>query len=91
MQPDDSKNIINNLSKLHWACRRGMLELDILLNNFLDEAYGKLASEDKMRFVGLLSSTDPELFAWLMGHETPEDPELKSIVERVRQHARSRV
>jgi antitoxin CptB len=88
MQDD---TIINNLSKLKWACRRGMLELDVLLNKFLSEKYTDLQVADKKRFVDLLSCTDPELFAWLMGHETPQDLDLIRIVELVRQHARSRV
>ena len=67
--------------KLRWACRRGMLELDVILGNFLNEAYPALSEEDKERFVELLNCTDPELFAWLMGHEHPKDPDLSKIVE----------
>jgi antitoxin CptB len=88
MQDD---TIINNLAKLKWACRRGMLELDVLLNKFLNEKYADLQLNDKKRFIDLLSCTDPEIFAWLMGHETPQDPDLLQIVELVRHHARPRL
>ena len=81
---------INNLNKLQWACRRGMLELDVLLGNFLHEVYPALSDPDKNIFVRLLSSPDPELFAWLMGHEMPADPELASIAEKIRYHAQHR-
>ena len=84
-------NIINNLSKLKWACRRGMLELDVLLNNFLNEKYNDLQVDDKKRFIALLRCADPEIFAWALGHEKPVDPELAIIIEKIRQHARSRV
>lgn len=90
MTLNDIKNIINNPAKLHWACRRGMLELDVLLGNFLTEAYPTLSDEDKIRFVNVLNQSDPELFAWLMGRETPEDPDFKRITDMIRQHAQSR-
>ncbi len=90
MTLNDKQNIINNPAKLRWACRRGMLELDVLLGNFLSDAYSTLSDQDKMLFVDLLSQPDPQLFAWLMGREIPEDPAVKHITDMIRQHARSR-
>ncbi len=57
--------------RLAWQCRRGMLELDVLLTRFLDHSYEKLSLADKRCFVDLLTSIDPELYAWLMGQEAP--------------------
>jgi antitoxin CptB len=76
--------------KLFWACRRGMLELDVLLGNFLEEVYPKLSEDEKKQFSLLLDQPDPNLFAWLMGHEKPQDPGLAAITEAIRNHARSR-
>lgn len=87
MHPNE---MINNIAQLRWACRRGMLELDVLLNHFLDEAYAQIDPQDKHLFVQLLQCTDPELFAWLLGSEIPEDQGLAKIVKMIRQHARSR-
>lgn len=78
-------------SQLQWACRRGMLELDVLLTNFLKEAYPHLAIEDKQLFIELLNCSDPDLFAWLMGHAIPSDVNLAKITDEIRQHARSRI
>ena len=80
-----------NLSRLKWACRRGMLELDVLLGNFLEEAYPGLSAPEKEYFVDLLNCTDPEIFAWIMGHEKPADPHFLLITEMIRQHANSRI
>lgn len=80
---------IDHLPRLRWACRRGMLELDVLLSNFLDGAYASLSDEEKHQFVDLLNGTDPELFAWLMGHEVPPT-QFETIVTLIRQHAKSR-
>ena len=73
----------DNKPRLRWACRRGMLELDILLAPFLDEAYDQLSIEDKAIFERLLVCQDPELFAWFMGHEECEDAELNSMVQLI--------
>lgn len=73
-----------NISRVKWACRRGMLELDILLAPFVDNSYQSLSEEDKQTFIQLLACEDPELFAWFMGHETCDDPQLAQMVIKVR-------
>lgn len=90
MQDDEIKNMLSHPAKLEWACRRGMLELDVLLGNFLKEAYPSLTTDDKILFIKLLNSSDPELFAWIMGHETPADDSVIKITDMIRSHARSR-
>jgi len=77
------------ISRLRWACRRGMLELDVLLGVFLEEAYSKLPREQQEQFEQLLSCNDQELFEWLTGKREP-DPEFKTMVEQVRTHAKHR-
>ena len=79
-----------SMNQLQWACRRGMLELDVLLSNFLREAYSDAAYEDQQSFIELLNCADPELFTWLMGHQIPSENFTK-IVGLIRQHARSRI
>lgn len=91
MMVDNNRNFIHNMAQLSWACRRGMLELDVLLGNFLKEAYSDLPNTKKELFVELLSYSDPELFAWLMGREKPKKDGLIIITEAIRQHAQSRI
>jgi len=67
-------------SRLKWACRRGMLELDVLFTPFVEEAFDDLSFEDKELFEQLLTCDDPDLFAWFMGHQKCEDPELARMV-----------
>lgn len=81
----------DNLSKLRWACRRGMLELDVLLSNFLNEVFPHLSSKDKKAFEQLLTCSDPELYAWLLGQEKPDNQELLTITQLIRKHAQSRI
>ncbi|WP_137297974.1 succinate dehydrogenase assembly factor 2 [Psychromonas sp. SP041] len=70
-----------SLSRLLWACRRGMLELDVLFMPFAKEAYSDLSQQHKLSFQRLLTCEDPELFAWFMGHKSCPDPELAEIVD----------
>lgn len=79
----------STLSRLRWACRRGMLELDVLLGNFLEEAYKALPVEDQVSFVNLLECNDQELFMWLTGKETPPVAHAP-MVEKIRHHAQTR-
>ncbi len=75
--------------RLRWACRRGMLELDVLLGNYLEEAYSTASLVDQEKFIALLESNDQELFMWLTGKETPTAEHVE-IVEKVRNHAKIR-
>ena len=57
-------------NRLIWACRRGMLELDILLSRFVETRYEKLSDQDKLRFDVLLECELKEIpihidAAWL--------------------------
>lgn len=74
-----------HLARLQWACRRGMLELDFILQKFLNEYYSNLSSEDQLLFEKLLSCNDQELYNWLVKKQQPEEIELQKIVEQIRQ------
>jgi antitoxin CptB len=65
------------------ACRRGMLELDVLFIPFVDEAFDDLSAEKQSIFERLLTEQDPDLFAWFMGHKTCEDHELNAMVQLI--------
>ncbi|WP_035461836.1 succinate dehydrogenase assembly factor 2 [Balneatrix alpica] len=75
------------VKRLRWHSRRGMLELDVLLIPFVEEAFNDLEEDDKHRFVKLLAQEDTDLFAWFMGHAQAEDADLarmvRIILERV--------
>ena len=81
-------SLTDNKPRLRWACRRGMLELDVLFMPFVEEAYDSLSDENKNIFERLLECQDPELFAWFMGHEICEDQELNSMVQFILQRVK---
>lgn len=71
------------LNALRWRCRRGMLELDALLQSFLADGYQALALIERAAFHRLLERDDIELYAWLTGREPPP-ADLRFVVEKLR-------
>jgi len=76
--------------RLTWHSRRGMLELDVLLKPFIEEAYRGLPADDQKRYKDLLDCEDADLFTWFMERIEPEDPDMNRIVNLVLEHARTR-
>jgi antitoxin CptB len=68
------------LARLKWACRRGMLELDVLFLPFVEQAFDDLTKAQQLTFERLLTCDDPDLFAWFMGHKECQDPDLNELV-----------
>ena len=74
-----------SLERLRWQCRRGMLELDLLFEAFIDNGYQQLSQQERETFQQLLSHPDQTLLKWLMGETEPEDDALAKLVNRIRQ------
>ncbi|GAA4349994.1 succinate dehydrogenase assembly factor 2 [Kangiella taiwanensis] len=72
------------LKKLQWASRRGMLELDVVLLPYLEQHGHEFSSEDVRRYEQFLEETDPDLYAWIMGFETPKD-QFSELVGQIKQ------
>lgn len=75
--------------KLRWACRRGMLELDVLLGNFLENAYLTLSEPEKKIFVQLLDESDQDLFEWLLRQKKPDNIDFVNMIEKIQNYAKS--
>jgi antitoxin CptB len=72
-----------DINRLRWHCRRGMLELDVLLIPFLEGPFADLAPEDQQLFERLIAGEDQDLFSWFMRSAIPEDPQLKRMVDLI--------
>ena len=72
------------IKKLKWRCRRGMRELDQLLERWLDTAWRQSSAGDRETFLRLLDSEDDRLWKWFLGHEVAPDAALQDLVERIR-------
>lgn len=81
-----------HLGKIRWrCCRRGMLELDILLTGFFDQQYQDLPDKEKILFQELLEYPDQQLFIWLLGHEQPDHPEMALLIKKIREARKKHV
>jgi antitoxin CptB len=76
---------ITETSRIHWACRRGMLELDQLLEGFYLSHYASLGKEEQQLFVDLLACADQDLFNWLLGDQEPTHEPLKPLCILIRE------
>ena len=62
-----------------------MLELELLLNPFLDHVYPALSPKLQQNFIDLLEFPDPDLYNFLMGSEIP-DTQFQIIVTKIRDY-----
>jgi antitoxin CptB len=76
------------LAKLRWRARRGMRELDAVLQSFALNVAATLSPAELERFEQILDLPDPELFAYLTGRSAPSDPDTARLIERVRENHR---
>ena len=75
---------MSELSRMRWKCRRGMLELDLLLKAFLDTAYQDLDDAQRTCFDNMLDYPDAVLLEWLMGRIQPTDKDVAQLIEHIR-------
>ena len=73
-----------SVSELRWRCRRGMLELDIMLNAYLDVRGGKMSGEELRVFERLLEYPDQVLQGLLVGLSESVDAEIRRVVDEVK-------
>jgi antitoxin CptB len=84
---DDSATAERN--RRAWQCRRGMRELDELLNSFLVKRYSTLNGSGQRLFNSLLEYPDSVLLELLMGRMLPADRDVANIVREIRNTAAS--
>jgi len=73
-------------NRLLWGSRRGMLELDLILQPFVENTYPILEKADQKRYQVLLEEQDQDLFTWFLKRQDPSDPELLRIVQIIREN-----
>lgn len=72
------------LRRLRWRCRRGMRELDQLMERWLDRCWKGSSERERAVFLRLLETEDDSLWRWFLGYDTPPDDDLSHLVERIR-------
>ncbi len=73
------------LDRIRWRCRRGLLELDLVLESFAREALEGLSGEERAAFERLLDAADNDLWDWICERAEPAEPALAGLVRRLRE------
>lgn len=64
-----------------WRCRRGMLELDIVLQRFMDQNYRQLDETGLLQFERLLALPDNDLWDLISGKQVNYDTQWRAVLE----------
>lgn len=76
----------HEVARIRWDCRRGMLELDLILANFLEQGLGQLTPEETAAFQGLLGCSDPDLWEKIQHGEAGLDSNTNRVLQLLRQY-----
>jgi antitoxin CptB len=71
-------------NRLRWQCRRGLLELDLVLERFLEKYGDRLEGERLSLFQALLAYTDDELWDLVRGRTEWRDARFAELVQWMR-------
>ena len=71
-------------ARLLWRCRRGIKEMDIILQEFINVSYEQLNDEDKNAFSKLLDEQDLDILNWIMGKDKPINDRLANIINIIK-------
>ena len=70
--------------RFRWRCRRGLLELDLILQKFLERHFEGLDARERGLFDELLELPDNDLLDCVMGRREPDDTRLLGVLELLR-------
>jgi len=70
--------------RIRWHCRRGLLELDLVLAAFLERYLDRLDAQQLEIFKELLEQPDNNLLDLVMGRVEPVDARCRSVLELMR-------
>ena len=68
------------IDRVRWDCRRGLLELDIVLSRFLDRHFETLSPQKRASLSRLLDYPDNDLWDFVSGKQPPPDADLAYII-----------
>ena len=74
--------MVMEAGRLRWRCRRGMKELDVLLERYLKERFESAPEAEQRAFEALLEVQDPVLYAYCLG-QAPVPAPFQPLIERI--------
>lgn len=71
-------------NKIYMNCKRGMLELDIILMNFLENGFLKLNYKEIKIFELFLLNNDQDLYEWLIKDKKSKNTNFNKIIFKIK-------
>jgi succinate dehydrogenase flavin-adding protein (antitoxin of CptAB toxin-antitoxin module) len=75
---------MSEADRIRWNCRRGLLELDLVLSAFVERHFDRLDARQVELFKALLDRPDNDLLDLVMGRAEPADPRCKPVLDLLR-------
>jgi antitoxin CptB len=75
--------VSSEYAELKWRCRRGMLELDMLLNRYLDINYATMTEQQGAMFSEVLDYPDQVLFDLLLGNMQSSNADVNQLISEI--------
>ena len=76
---------MSELDRVRWQCRRGMLELDLVLSRFVERHLVELLPDQLAAFKALLEHSDSVLWDLVSGQLDAEPGATETIVRLLRE------
>lgn len=70
--------------RLRWRSRRGLLELDLFFERFLENGFEDLSVAELEVYEDMLMMPDNDLLDWVDGRAQPEEARFLPILARLR-------
>lgn len=72
-------------TRLKWLLRRGLKELDVLLERYHLRRYASAGAGERTAFAQLLECEDPDIQQWILGQATVP-LEFEHVIAQLRRH-----
>ncbi len=80
----------DKIKKLHWKCRRGMKEMDILFEHYLYQYYQSADTAHQQAFEAMCDMQDPVIADYLFERSQPDNAAVNDIINIMRSYSMSR-
>ncbi|OGT79567.1 MAG: hypothetical protein A3H91_15540 [Gammaproteobacteria bacterium RIFCSPLOWO2_02_FULL_61_13] len=74
----------SDTARLRWRCRRGIKELDVLMERFTQDDLPRLSPEQITALDRLLDEPDNDLLDWVIGRSLPPSPAYLPLIKMLR-------
>jgi antitoxin CptB len=72
--------------KVIYRARRGLKEIDVYFDPYVKQYYLEASAQEKALFKELVDQEDPDLLDWFMEVSEPPRPELRSLINKLKDY-----